>query len=149
LTAARALSLAFVIIAATAAAAAGCDTVDLGQPPAGINECRPGPLFFTTDVWPKVLGASFDGKHCSDGGCHDAASPRQLVLPPPTSPAAVPLPPDWEVDYESAANQMQCSNVAASELYARPTGIRTHGGGKLFEPGSIEAMILLQWVTQP
>ena len=134
---------------ALAMLAAGCDTIDLGAPPAGVNECRPGPIFFTTDVWPKVLGASFGGKRCSDGGCHDAASPRQLVLPPPTSPAAVPLPPDWEADYTSAANQMQCANAAASELIARPTGVRTHGGGKLFEPSSPEAMILLQWATQP
>ena len=148
MTAARAWRLASIAFVAVGAAA-GCDTVDLGQPPAGINECRPGPLYFTTDVWPKVLGADFGGKHCSDGGCHDAASPRQLVLPPPTSAAAVPLPPDWEADYESAANQMQSADVAASELYARPTGIRPHGGGKLFDPGSVEAMILLQWVSQP
>ena len=137
------------ILLAAALAAASCDTVDLGKPPAGVNECRPGPLFFTTDVWPKVLGASFGGKRCSDGGCHDAASPRQLVLPPPTSAPAVPLPPDWEIDYESAANQMQCANVSASELLARPTGLRTHGGGKLFDPNSDAAMTLLMWVNSP
>jgi hypothetical protein len=132
-----------------AAVLAGCDTVDLGTPPAGVNECRPGPMFFISDVWPKVLNASFGGKRCSDGGCHDAASPRQLVLPQPTSAPAVPLPPDWDADYTSAANQMQCANAASSELIARPTGVRSHGGGKLFEPNSPEAMILLQWVTQP
>ncbi|MEA2701016.1 MAG: hypothetical protein QOI66_5287 [Myxococcales bacterium] len=135
--------------AATTLFGVGCDTVDLGQPPAGLNECRPGPAFFTTDVWPKVLGATFAGKHCSDGGCHDAASPRQLVLPPPTSAPAVPLPPDWQAVYTSASNQMQCANVGASELLTRPSGVRQHGGGKLFEPDGAEAMILRQWVTQP
>ena len=138
-----------MIAAATTFLGAGCDTVDLGQPPAGLNECRPGPLFFTTDVWPKVLGATFGGKHCSDGGCHDAASPRQLVLPPPTSPAAVPLPPDWNAVYTSAANQMQCASVGASELLTRPSGQRQHGGGKLFEPDGAEAMVLRDWVKSP
>jgi hypothetical protein len=141
--------VAALFLLAALGSGAGCDTVDLGPLPAGVNECHPGPLFFTTDVWPKVLGASFGGKHCSDGGCHDAASPRQLVLPPPTSPAAVPLPPDWEAVYTSAANQMQCANVASSELLTRPSGVRTHGGGKLFESTGAEADILRMWVTQP
>ena len=48
-------------------------------------------------------------------------------------------------DYVSAANQMNCTNAAASDLLELPTGLRTHGGMMLFPPGSPEALIIQMW----
>jgi len=143
--------LRWSIAAASLAAvlAARCDTVDLGVPPAGVNACRPGQQFFIEQVWPNVLAKDYGGKHCYDSRCHDAGSGRQLVLTPPTSAAAIPFPPDWQAIYTSAAEQMQCSNVRASELLTRASGLRTHGGGRLFDPNGPEATLLQMWVSQP
>jgi len=137
-----------VLVGAVAAGAiAACQTVDLGTPPADLNACRPSQLFFVSDIWPKVLGADYSGRHCYDAGCHDAGSARPLMLvPPPASdPGAVPLMGTWAADYISAAEQMNCSNAAASNLLALPTGVRTHGGGMVFAPGSPQALAIQMW----
>lgn len=136
-------------LAVTVAASAGCDVVALGPPPAGVNACRPGQQFFIEQIWPNVLGKDYGGKHCYDSKCHDAGSGRQLILTPPTSTGTIPFPPDWQSVYTSAAEQMQCSNVRASELLTRGSNQRTHGGGKLFESSGPEATLLEMWVAAP
>lgn len=127
----------------------GCDTVDVGATPADVNACRPSKTFFLDQVWPNFLAKDYGGKHCSDGKCHDASSGRQLVLPVPTSAPAVPFPPDWELVYKSATEQMRCTNVRSSPLLAKPALLQTHGGDKLIEPDGPEATLLEMWVTTP
>jgi hypothetical protein len=73
---------------------AACDTVDVGDPPADVNACRPSQRFFYERIWPEFLGKDHGGKHCSDSRCHDASSSRLLVLPPPQSIPDLPLPSD-------------------------------------------------------
>jgi hypothetical protein len=138
-----------VIIGAAAglAASGGCDTVDVGAPLAEVNACRPKQAFFVEQIWPNFLARDYGGKHCYDGGCHDAASGRALVLTPPTSAAAVPLPPDWAAIYRSATEQLRCTNVDASPLLMRPDGRQTHGGEKLIEPNGPEATLVKMWVV--
>src|SRR4029453_6959404 len=80
----------------------GCDTVDLGVPPADVNACRPSQQFFYERVWPEYLGKDHGGKRCSDARCHDAASPRLLLLPTPQSAPTLPLPADWAAVYKAA-----------------------------------------------
>ena len=129
--------------------ATACQTVDLGTPPADINACRPGQMFFET-VWNEVLGKDYGGKHCYDASCHDNGKPLTLAPPAITSMVPIPLPMDWRANYISASEQMNCSNVKASPLLAIPSGIAgPHGGGKMFEPNGPEALLLQMWVTQP
>ena len=130
---------------AAAAVALGCETVQLGSPPADINACRPDQRFFYDRVWPEFLGRELSGKRCSDSGCHDTGSPRQLRIPAPTSVPGLPLPTDWAAAYQSVTEQMFCSNVASSPLIARPSRL-DHGGGKLIEPDGPEAMLVRMWV---
>jgi hypothetical protein len=146
---------AAALVACTALAVA-CDTVDLGPVPADVNACRPSQAFFVSDIWPMFLTMDYGGKHCSDSNCHGAASTNSLRLinPPLTGGdgmggAAVPLTGDWAANYRSVAEQMNCSNVAASKLLTLPSGQRTHGGGALISPTGPEAMLIKMWVSQP
>ena len=123
----------------------GCDTVDLGPPPPELNACRPSETFFYERIWPEFLGKDFQGKRCGDRGCHDAASPRQLIIPSPTSPPGQPLPEDWQLAYRSAADQVFCTNAAASPLAVRPSQ-SGHGVGALIDAGGAEAAMVRAWV---
>jgi hypothetical protein len=125
-----------------------CGNVDPGTPPADINACRPDRQFFTERVWPEFLAKDYGGKKCGDARCHDALSGRQLVVVPPTSAPAIPLPMDWDRLYRSVAEQLQCTNVDGSPLLTRPDGRQTHGGGKLIEPGGPEESVVRAWVGQ-
>jgi hypothetical protein len=132
-------------------ALAGCDTVDLGAPPADINACRPSQQFFIEQIWPNVLAADYGGRHCYDTACHSTTSPRQMTLavPPANEMAAIPLPPTWAQNYEKAADQMSCADVTSSALIRLPESATMHGGGVLFMPGSAQETTLKMWVTAP
>lgn len=127
----------------------GCDTVELGTPPADVNACRPDETFFYERVWPEFLAREFAGRRCSDSGCHDAASGRRPSLPAPTSQPGLPLPPDWALVYKSAADQVICTSPSASPLVTRPSSA-THAGSllgtPLIEPDGPEAALVRAWV---
>jgi hypothetical protein len=144
-----------VVVAATAAAAttiAGCSTVDVGDPPADVNACRPSQQLFVDQVWPSYLAQSYSGKTCGDASCHASSNrPLHIVAPISTPTPTVPFAAgsDWDLLYQSAANQMNCSDVAGSELYTKPSGLSQHDGGKLFEPAGPELTLLTRWVAGP
>ena len=144
--------VAIAIAAAALAAAPACSTVDLGDPPADVNACRPSQAFFRDMIWSGFLDKDY-GKKCSDARCHDPASQRLLVVPAMLSAAPATTPfaggSDWDVAYRSATQQLSCTDVLGSELYARPSGLQSHGGGMLFAPDGPEAMLLTMWVAAP
>jgi hypothetical protein len=134
------------------ALAAGCSTVDLGDPPADVNACRPSQDFFANGgIWDMFLNQDYSGRKCSDSSCHadGAGRPLSLKVPEPGTPVPLPLPANWMANYISATEQMQCSNVTSSPLLANPSGIVTHGGGKLIDPKGPEATLIIMWVTAP
>ena len=145
-----------VAAGAIALCAAGCSSVDLGTPPADVNACRPGQQFFVDEIWPNVIDKSYNGKKCSDSGCHGPATTTRLRFVPVPPPQAPPLPPvpvplvgEWAANYIFASESMQCTNAMGSGLYLKPTNQVVHSGGKLFERDSLEAAAILMWVTQP
>jgi hypothetical protein len=141
-------------------AAAGCYTVNLGDPPADINACRPSQTYFVygtasdggtnNGIWQDVLDKDYGGKRCHDSACHGAASTNSLKLtvptcvPPACSPP-IPLTMEWAANYRATAEQMNCANVSASRLLMLPSGIQSHGGNKLFEPDGPEADVIIGW----
>jgi len=130
-----------------------CSIVELGDPPADVNACRPSQAFFVDHVWGEFLNQDYGGKTCKDGGCHDTASSRLLRLVDPTSTPTVPLAPgsDWEANYRSATQQLICTNVRGSELFTRPAGLVIHGTpSRLIDPVSgPEGPLLDMWVAAP
>ena len=145
---ARGSALCLGLVAAVICSGAGpCETVDLGPPPADVNACRPSQQFFIDEIWPNVLAKDYGGKHCYDASCHDMGSGRPLTLTVVSGPGTIPFPADWALDYRSASEQMNCSNVSASDLLSLPTGQRTHGGGKLFDVNDPEALAIQMWPT--
>ena len=129
----------------------GCETVDLGEPPADVNACRPSQQYFIDEIWPNFLYKDGypNGVHCYDASCHGALAPNALDLVVPNVPGAVPLTGDWAANYMATTEEMSCSNVAASKLLEYPAGIRNHGGGKLIEPDGPEATLIKMWISQP
>jgi hypothetical protein len=145
--------------AATAALGAGalftaCSSVDLGDPPADVNACHPSESEFANGgVWENFLGKDYGGRHCYDASCHDPGSARSLSLTIPmvmktaTADVPIPLPPDWQADYRSVTENLQCTDVGSSPLLLMPTGAQVHGPGKLIEPTGPEVTLIEMWVA--
>jgi hypothetical protein len=142
-------------IALPAALVLGCETVDLGDPPADINACRPSQKFFVEEIWPNFLAKDCypGGVHCYDPACHGALAPNALdlimVMYDPNNPPPIPLTGDWANNYMTVTEEMSCSNVASSKLLELPAGLKVHGGGKLIEPDGPEATLIKMWISQP
>jgi hypothetical protein len=137
-----------LVMLALVAALAGCDTVDLGTPPADVNVCMPGQMWFVDQIWPNFLGQEYNGKHCYDSDCHGgAASGMKLVNP--IEPGTFPLPADWAANYRQAANEMNCSDVLDSKLLLLPENVQVHGGGQLILKGGMEETLVEQWIMNP
>jgi hypothetical protein len=148
----RGLALLLPLFAAAALGLSGaaCDTVELGEPPADINACRPSQQFFIAEIWPNFLAKDYGGKHCYDSTCHGALAPNALDLTDPMSVmGTIPLMGVWATNYMTVTEEMNCSNVASSKLLTYPGGINVHGGGKLIEPDGPEATLIKMWISQP
>jgi hypothetical protein len=128
---------------------AACSSVDLGEPPADVNACRPSQNFFVNEIWPNFLDKDYGGKRCADGACHAVSAGRPLSLVTPAPAPTLPLTLEWAANYRSVTENMQCSNVRSSALLTNPSGQVTHGGGKLIEPNGPEATLIEMWVTAP
>jgi hypothetical protein len=147
------LGLGLALASAALGAVLGCQTVDLGAPPADVNACEPGQQWFIDMVWPSFLGAAYDNGgttvHCTDSNCHGPSPKGQLALVIPAEPGTIPFPADWASNYISASNLMNCSDPADSRLLLLPEGAQVHGGGMLIMAGGPEATLVEQWVTMP
>jgi hypothetical protein len=132
----------------------GCSSVDLGDPPADVNACRPSQDFFANGgIWDDFLNKDYGGRKCGDSACHGEGAGRPLALKMPEAfPAMmvpVPLTMNWAANYRSVTENMNCANVRSSPLLTNPAGLVTHGGGKLIEPNGDEATLIEMWVTAP
>ena len=136
--------------AALLGAGLGCQTVDLGAPPADVNLCEPSQQFFIDSIWPMFLGNTYSGKHCYDSGCHGSGSTTAMTLTNPIETApTLPLPADWEANYTQATHRMNCSDPLDSDLLIYPENRVPHGGGMLIMPTGPEATLVSMWVTAP
>jgi hypothetical protein len=130
----------------------GCQTVDLGAPPADVNLCEPSQKFFVESIWPMFLGNTYNGKNCYDSGCHGAGSTTAMTLTAPLDLApdpTKPLPADWVANYAQATHRMNCSDPLDSDLLIYPENRVPHGGGMLIMPTGPEATLVSNWITAP
>lgn len=146
---ARRLTVAGLALLAGLLAGAGCETVDLGAPPAEVNACRPGQMWFVNQIWPNFLAKDYGGKHCTDSSCHGSGSTTTMTLVNPVDPVTFPLTGDWASDYAQVTNEMNCADVEDSSLLLLPEGLQVHGGKQLIMKDGPEAMLVVQWITQP
>ena len=151
---ARAAIAALAAALGAGALVTACSTVDLGDPPADVNACRPSESEFANGgIWENFLGKDYGGRHCYDASCHDSGSGRPLsltvpmVFSSPMAPIKTPLPPDWQADYRSVTENLQCTDVDSSLLLLMPSGARVHGGGKLIAPSGPEVTLIEMWVS--
>ncbi len=149
----RAALLPALATVAVLLGAPGCQTVDLGTPPADVNLCEPGQMWFLTQIWPNFLGQDYNGVHCYDSNCHGPSPKGALALINSTEPMTLPLQMEWSANYLSASHLMNCSDPMDSRLITLPEGKQTHGGGMLIDPSSAQGtqinMLLNMWITQP
>jgi hypothetical protein len=149
----RALRLLLLAASSLLGGALGCQTVDLGAPPADVNLCEPGQMWFVTQIWPNFLGQDYNGVHCYDANCHGPNPKGALALINSSEPMTFPLQMEWAANYASASHLMNCSVPMDSRLINLPEGKQTHGGGMLIDPSSAQGiqinMLLNMWVTQP
>lgn len=146
-------------VAALLGAAVGCETVDLGAPPADVNLCEPSQQFFVTQIWPSFLGNTYNAKHCYDSSCHGAGTLTAMTLtditasiatlPLPPAPLPNPLPPDIQADYAQATQKMNCADPLDSDLLIYPENRLPHGGGMLISPTGPEPTLVQMWITAP
>jgi len=142
---------ALLVAAVPLLMAVACETVDLGKPPSDINACRPSQQFFVDEIWPNFLAKDYSGMHCYDATCHGGLAPNSLDLIVPTAAATIPLTGDWANNYRTTTEEMNCSNVASSNLLVIPAAIKVHGCGcgALIEPDGPEATLIKMWISQP
>ncbi len=136
-----------LVLAAALLGAAGCESVDLGTPPADVNLCQPSQQFFIDQVWPSFLGNTYNGKHCYDSSCHGPGSSPPMTLSLPVEPGSIPLPMDWANNYTQATQRMNCADPLDSDLLIYPEDKVPHGGGMLISPTGPEATLINMWIS--
>ncbi len=125
--------------------ATGCPTVDLGEVPPEVDQCRPDRVYFEETIWPTYLAPADTAKSCvGTSGCHDSTSGRS-ALRLETGVAADPTA--FDRNYAVVIRFLNCGSPDASALLTKPlAGIDVHGGGDVFD-GTDDAAVeaFLAW----
>ncbi len=122
----------------------GCPTVDLGDTPPDIGQCRPDRQYYIDVIWPRYLAPAAAPRSCvAASGCHEAQSGRSALR------LSTALPIDHDGNYQIVTRFLNCSTPSASQLLTKPlAGIEAHQGGDLFPNSNDAAVIDFQgWFT--
>lgn len=123
---------------------AGCPTVDLGETPPEVDQCRPDRLYFESTIWPTYLAPADINKSCvGTSGCHDSTSGRSALR---LETNVVADPTAFDRNYAVVTRFLNCGSPDASALLTKPlAGIDVHGGGDIFADtgdASVDAFLL-------
>lgn len=127
----------------------GCPTIDLGEAPIDPGSCRPDPVYFEDTFYPMYIEAGGADSCIGDGGCHDAtnAGSSAFQLEPITDPNR---PNAFDDAYFATTVFLNCGSPDISPMLTRPlSGRDVHGGGDLFDPGSAQEQVFLNWFAGP
>ena len=132
--------LAGLLLAVIVALGAGCPTVDLGETPPDIGQCRPDRQYFEDVIWPEVISPTDASRSCVDAaGCHEASDGRSALRLDGQDPI------DFASNYDIVTRFLSCSTPSASPLITKPlAGIEGHGGGDLFPDTSDPAVVAFE-----
>jgi hypothetical protein len=121
----------------------GCPTVDLGDSPVDIGQCRPakGQQYFQDQVWPMFLDPTDQTKTCAKSNCHLDGSGRSALQLRTTAPI------DYDFNYKVTIQYLNCQTPEASTLLTKPLrGVDGHTGGDIFADLSDPAVVtFLAW----
>lgn len=124
---------------------AGCPTVDLGDTPPDIGQCRPDRQYYIDVIWPRYLAPATAARSCvAASGCHDAQTGRSALRLSSSTPV------DHDRNYQVVTRFLNCSTPTASELLTKPlAGIEAHQGGDIFPNATDPAVVDFQgWFPQ-
>ncbi len=118
----------------------GCPTVDLGDTPPDIGQCRPDRQYYIDVIWPRYLAPSAPAKSCvAASGCHDAQTGRSALR------LTTALPVDHDSNYQVVTRFLNCSTPSASQLLTKPlAGLEAHQGGDIFADVNDAAVVEFQ-----
>jgi hypothetical protein len=127
-------------VLALAIGAGGCPTVDLGDDPPEPGLCRPSRQYFDDVIWPQYLAPGDAARSCvAAAGCHNQSNGRSALR-------LQVEPLDLNDNYAVVTRFLNCGSPGASPLLTKPlSGIESHGGEDLFDPGSAEETTFLDW----
>jgi hypothetical protein len=122
---------------------AGCPTVDLGDSPPDVGQCRPDRQYYIDVIWPRYLAPSAPAeiaRSCvAASGCHESQSGRSALR------LLTGLPVDHDRNYQVVTRFLNCSTPLASELLTKPlAGIEAHQGGDIFPAATDPAVVDFQ-----
>jgi hypothetical protein len=113
----------------------GCPTVDLGDSPPDVGQCRPDRVYFNDVIWPKYLAPTNMERSCiAKSGCHSTDTGRSAFR---LSPSTAKL----DSNYQVTTRFINCQSPSSSELLTKPlAGIEAHLGGDIFMNASDPAV---------
>jgi hypothetical protein len=123
----------------------GCPTVDLGDTPPDIGQCRPDRQYYIDEIWPKYLAPATAGRSCvAATGCHQTTTGRSALR------LSTATPVDHDANYQVVTRFLNCASPESSELLTKPlAGIEAHQGGDIFPNATDPAVITFQgWFPQ-
>jgi hypothetical protein len=124
---------------------AACPTVDLGDVPPDIGQCRPDRQYYIDVIWPQYLAPTQAPRSCvAASGCHEAQGGRSALR------LSIAAPIDHDRNYQVVTRFLNCSTPLASELLTKPlAGIEAHQGGDIFPSTADPAVTSFQgWFPQ-
>jgi hypothetical protein len=115
----------------------GCPTVDLGDTPPDIGQCRPDRQYYIDVIWPNYLAPAAPARSCvAATGCHAEVSGRSALR------LSIAQPIDHDRNYQVVTRFLNCSTPLSSELLTKPlAGIEAHQGGDIF-PSVTDAAVM-------
>jgi hypothetical protein len=119
---------------------AGCPTVDLGDTPEDIGVCNPrgGLPYFQDVIWPRYVRDGMPNACTTSGGCHVFGAGNLLGYKN--------NPVDFPANYRATLVHLECGTPMMSKFLTKPlAGIEGHGGMDIFQPGSAEVQLFLDW----
>lgn len=131
-------SLTSGVLFASVGLLTGCPSVDLGEDPAPVGQCRPDRDYFRDEIWPTYLAPADPVRSCvGQSHCHAADTGRSaLRLETDTSDPTV-----FDRNYEVVTRFLNCGSPDASALLTKPLGeLDAHQGGDIFVDSSDPAV---------
>jgi hypothetical protein len=124
-----------------ALAATGCPTVELGDTPEDIGLCNPrgGLPYFQDVIWPRYVRPGVATSCASPNTCHVLGDGNLLGY-------KIDDPIDFPANYRATLVHLQCGAPMMSKFLTKPLmGIEGHSGGDIFQMGSAEVQLFLDW----